>query len=767
MRKAAKIAAVVVFALLLLALLLPRLVSLDSLKPRIVALLEEKTGRKVSFSKLSLSLLPGIGVRVTGLTVSGDPGHPEETLLKVPDAEVRVAIGPLFSGRVEFGKLVLRRPEVLFRKYRDGTTSATQITARMTKEEGAAPRPKEKVSIALSTLSIEKAKLTLALEGEDGRETRWTVDPFTCRVSGIGGPQIDVEVETRIEGAVRGGIEFAARVAREGEASAGGPAYRLNGKGKVFGQPVTAEGRIVAPEGPLRMDLAVAFPGIDLEKVPGIFARPPEMLSGVSLKGQAALAVKASGTTQKMGLEAQLRHPSLLLTANATVAPSTGAREWTASARVDSLAELAKNLGGPLARWEPSGRLTASAQGKRRDADAAESWSLVLALDGAGFRLPSPRMEAKGFSGRIELTESRVDFQSLSGSLNGQGFTVSGPVFLGKPPTGEVHLRMAALDLDALFPPSKEGEPAKKQEPPAPPVEGKKGKGIYAKASVRIDSGKGRGLEFRDLTGTGRYEDGTLFLDSLRLRLYGGEATASGRVRLTGKSPDFRLKVNTRDIAAEEILSRKTSLKDLLSGKASLSADIGGASANFNEFTRTAEGSGSFQVAGGRIKGVDLLGAAAGVAGLQALLPAGSAVPAGKVGETSFSELSANFRVEGGKIRTDSLRIRSDKVDLDGKAVLGFDRSLDFRGKVVLSRELSARARGMTGQFLEDASGRVEVPLLLTGPVTSPSVRIDGETLARGLGGKALRKLMEKAPGGQEPGKGLEGIFKKLLPGKK
>jgi AsmA protein len=360
-----------------------------------------------------------------------------------------------------------------------------------------------------------------------------------------------------------------------------------------------------------------------------------------------------------------------------------------------------------------------------------------------------------------------VDFQSLAGSLNGQGFTVSGPVFLGKAPTGEVNLRMATLDLDALFPPSKGSEPAKKQEPPAPPAEGKKGKGIYAKASLAIDAGKGRGLEFRDLAGTGRYEDGTLLLDSLRLRLYGGEATASGRVRLTGKTPDFRLKVSAKDVAAEEILSRKTSLKDLLSGRASLSADIGGGAANFAEFTRTAEGSGSFKVAGGRIKGVDLLGAAAGVAGLQALLPAGGAVPAGKVGETSFSDLSANFRVEGGKIRTDALRIRSDKVDLDGKAAVGFDRSLDFRGKVVLSRELSARARGMTGQFLEDASGRVEVPLLMTGPVTSPSVRIDGETLARGLGGKALRKLMEKVPGGREPGNGLEGIFKKLLPGKK
>ncbi|NJD62297.1 MAG: AsmA family protein [Deltaproteobacteria bacterium] len=767
MRKAAKISAVVVFALLLLALLLPRLVPLDSLKPRIVALLEEKTGRKVSFSKLSLSLLPGIGVRVSGLAVSGDPGHPEERLLSVPDAEVRVALGPLLAGRVEFGKLILRRPAVLFRRYRDGTTSGTQIAGRMAPKTGAAPPPGEKVSIALKALVIEEAKLVLALEGEDGRETRWTIDPFTCRLTGLGGPRSDFEVETRIDGAVRGEIEFAGRLAREGGSSPGAPAYRLNGKGKTFGQPVTVDGKFLAPEGPLEMDLAVAFPEIDLEKVPRIFARPPAMLSGFSLKGRAALAVKVSGTTKAMGLEAQLRYPSLLLTAKATLAPSTGGREWSASARVESLADLAKSLGGPLAGWEPAGRLAASAHGKRQDAEAKESWSLSLSPEGAGFRLPSRGMEVRGLSGRLDLSGSRVDFQPLSGSLNGQAFTLAGPVFLGTAPTGQVRLRMAYLDLDALFPPSKGSEPAKRQETPAPAASGEKGKGISAHGSLQVDAGKGRGLEFRELSGTGRYEEGTLFLDSLRLRLYGGEATASGRIRLAGKSPDFHLKVSAKDVAADEILSRKTSLKDFLSGKASLSADIGGASGNFTEFSRTAEGSGSFKVAGGRIKGVDLLSAATGVSGLQALLPAGRAVPAGKVGETTFSDLSADFRIAGGKIRTDALRIRSDKADLDGKAALGFDRTLDFRGKVVLSKELSAKAGGAAGRFLEDPSGRVEIPLLMTGPVTSPSVAIDSETLARGLGGKAIRGLMEKAPGKQAPGKALEGLFEKLLPGKK
>src|SRR3990172_6640939 len=145
MRKAGIVAAVVGFLLVIAVFLLPRLVTLDSLRPRIVAALEEKTGRTIGLSGLSLSLFPGIGVKVTQLTVSGEARHPGERLLSVPEAEIRPAIAPLFSGRTEFTKFILRRPEIRFRRYLDGTHSATDIVARLPGEEKpAAAAPAEK-----------------------------------------------------------------------------------------------------------------------------------------------------------------------------------------------------------------------------------------------------------------------------------------------------------------------------------------------------------------------------------------------------------------------------------------------------------------------------------------------------------------------------------------------------------------------------------------------------------------------------------------------
>jgi hypothetical protein len=780
MRKAAMIAAAAVVAAVLLAVLIPRLVSLETLKPRIVAVMEEKTGRKITFSGISLAIFPRIGVRISDLAVSGDPGHPPENLLSVPEAEVRVAFLPLLAGKVEFEKLLLRRPEVMFRRYRDGTHSATQIASRLEKGDGAGRPPGEKVSIALKAISIEEAKLAVVLEGEDGGESRWMIDPLTFRLSGLGERRKVFEIETRIDGAVRGEIEFSGQATRDGPPS-DGATLLLAGKGTAFGQQVSMEGGMSAPEGPAEMNLVFTFPKIDVGKVVGIFARPPEALSMVPLQGVAALAVKVSWRLQALAVEANLRFASLSANGRATLFPQTGKREWNASATIVSLAEFAKSGGEGISKWAPAGRMTVTANGKRASAEAKDAWGAALSLGDAGFRISEPKMILQGLNGRMQLSESTVDFKQLSGLLNGRRFTLSGPVSLGTAPAGPLSFYLAYLDLDELFPPREAGGQEKKAGRDSSAEKDKGANAVSARGNIRIDAGKARGLEFRDLAGTGRYESGAIFVDSLRVGMYGGEATISGRIGLAGESPDFRLKIAAKDVAVEEILSRKTSLKDFLTGKARLSADIGGGTKNFAEFTRTAAGSGSFRVADGKIRGVDLLAAAAGISGLKELLPPARSVPVGRAAETTFSDLSVDFRVERGKIRTDSLRILSDKIGLAGSAILGFDRTLDFRGAVVLSKEMSARARGKAGSFLDGPSGRVEIPLVMTGAVTSPSISIDAGALARGLGGKAIRGLMqrkqgssgpageeqEKKPERMEPGKALEGLLEKLLPEKR
>ena len=831
MRKAAIAAAVVVLVLVLAVVLVPRLVSLDSLKPRIVAALEEKTGRKIGLSRIALSLFPGIGVKVSGLSVSGDHRHPAEMLLKVPEGEIRLAVGPLFSGRAEFSTLILKRPRILFRRYADGTHSATDIANRLAAPETpaatTAPDKTDRVAVVLRSVDIEDAALSLLLEENDARETTWAISPFSFRLSGIGGRRNEFEIETRIDGAVRGAISFQGASTRERGAVTDPTVFNIEGKGNVFGQPVTVAGTMSAPTGVAEFDLAIALPRIRMDDIPGLFAAPPAALRDAKPEGVATVAVKASGNLQAVGFEAdvdlthagwtvsddirkdidapctvvvqghrfpemvvlsnaEFRFQPLLVIANATYAPATGAREWAVSARIASLAEFAKSRGKGLLKWAPTGRLTASGRGKKASAADPDVYAAAVDLGDVGFLVPARRIELRALNGHVELSPTAVSLAPLTGLVNGQHFALRGHATLGAAPTAQADLRMAYLDLDALLPPAEAGskrEKDRKGEPIAPGgKEPAKKRAVSAKASLKIDAGKAKGIDFKDLAGTVRYEKETLYLDSVRATLYGGEATVTGRILLSGPARDFRVNVALKNVHAEELLSRKTSLKEFLSGPVSLSADLGGGAKDFADFARTATGSGAIRVTGGKIKGVDPLSAAARLAGLSGVVPAAPAGQGRGIGETAFSDLSADFRIGGGKIRSDSVKLVSDKLGLSGAAVIGFDKTLDFRGVLRLSKEMSDRVRGGGGKFLVGPGGRVEIPLVMSGPVTSPAVAIDADALARGIAGGLIRGLTGKIPGassapdnaapgeaekkreGATPPRDVEDLLRKLVP---
>ncbi len=483
---------------------------------------------------------------------------------------------------------------------------------------------------------------------------------------------------------------------------------------------------------------------------------------------------------------AELRAPTLLLIANASLNPATGAREWAASSRIASLSEFAKVRGGGISEWSPAGRLTASGKGRRERSGGKETYDLAVDLGEVGFRIPGRRLEFRALEGHVDIRPEEVNFRPVAGLFNGQRFTLRGEASLGPKRTGEVDLRMAYLDGDALFPPDEVEKKKEGKEKPAKKVQaaGERERDLSVRANLAVDAGTARGVEFQNLRGKVRYEQGTVFLDSVRARMYGGDVSMTGQVGIRKPAPDFRLEVAAKDVAAGEILSRKTSLSDFLSGPASLSARIEGGMKDFDEFTRSAKGAGSVKISGGRIRGVDLLATAAGLAGLEAIVsPVSPAPGTAAKGETKFSDLSADFRVENGRIRTDALTLLSEKMGLAGKTSIGFDRTIDFEGTLTLSRELSGRVRGGAGRFLVGEDGRVEVPLVMTGPLTSPAVAIDPTALAKGAARKFLRGWTDRIPGGSatagadngapagkpekpEPLKEVEGLFRKVFPGK-
>lgn len=787
MRKAAFVVTAFLAGVLLLVIGLPRIVSLEGMRPRIVAALEAKTGRKATLSGVSLSLFPGIGVRVRDLSLSGDPGHESEKLVDVPEAEIRMAIRPLLSGRVEFTRIILSGPAILFRKYADGTTSFTHLSAKLSQQpaqpsdnDADAPR------FSLDTLELRGAKLALRMRGRDGKESAYDIGDVAARIEGAGGQRTGFDVSARVDGALQGHVGLSGRLERE---RAGEGPFLLEADGDLFRQDFSVSGKIAPGEGGPELDLLLSMPKARLGDLPGMFRQPPAALVDARPDGIASLSARLSGTPDALGFEidadleqaawtvrtglqkfidmpctvvlqghrfpdqlilsnAELRFPPLLLIGNLSAVPSTGAYEWTASSRIASLEEFARSRGELLRRWSPEGRLTASGKGARGGRTTPATWEVGIDLGGVGFRSEPSRVECRSLDGHLALTPGMVEFDPLSGLFNGQRFTLRGKLAQGDTATGPLELKMAYLDLDKLFPGVDHGRkaPGKNEKGAGREEAARNGKQKIAfRANLSVDAGRARGIDFRDLSGRIGFEKGIHSFEKLNAKVYGGELSATGRIDARKADPELAARIALRDVEAAQILSGKTRLGEFVSGPVTLDVDLDAGIRDFAAFSATATGRGSVSVTGGKIRGIDLPGEAARLAGFSSVLPAAP------VRETAFRKLSGDFRIGGGKIRTDGLKIDSDRFGLDGSAAIGFDKTVDFVGTLRLPASLAGRIRGTAGKYLAAPGGGIEIPLVVSGALTSPAMAIDSAAMARGIARGAVRGILDMVPGVLSP----------------
>jgi hypothetical protein len=786
MRKRAVVLAVAVAVAVLAASAVPRLVSVESYRPRVAAAILERTGRTASFSRISLAVFPFVAIRLADFSLAGPPSAPGETLLSAPEAEIRVAFLPLLAGRNEFRSLILRRPNVLVRKARDGATSAADVFGRLAATERPArgggsgsPGPG-----FLDGVRIEDGALSVVFEEEGGPDFRLEVAPFSFRLSGIGSREETFSLEAGFPGVAKGKIVLSGVVAHpaNGDPGAG---ITVRGSGKAFGQKLAVDGTVAAPKGIAEADLSLSLPMADAGELVGAFPALSQALSDLKIQGVAKISARVSGDLQSMGYEveadltraawtvtedlrkfidmpctmvlegrrfpgmiavsnAELRFPPLLMTANATLHPATGARDWAVSARVASLAEFARSRGEGFSKWAPVGRFVLSGNGRREPGSLEDAYVLEADLSGVGFSIPGGRLALSGFSGHVTATPGALEFSPLAGLVNGQRFHLRGNVALGETPRGEARLQVGYLDLDSLFPP--EDGAGRRKAGKGDPLLSRLAQEWISRlsfaAAVSVDGGDLWDVAFHRMSGKVRRERGILSLEGIRATVYGGEVLLSGTLGSLGEEPAVRARLSATGVETSEFLGKVSSLGEYLSGKGTISLEVVGSRRSLAEFLRTAEGAGSLRIADGKIGGVDVPALAAAAAEGRKGAPAAG----GTRGDTPFRELSAALSLGAGRVRLADLQIVSGSMELVGDAEIGLaDHALECLSTLWLSRELSARPPWSGGKFPLSADGKAGVPIVASGTLRSPVVAIDTTAAGRTPG----RMLRGGAPGGK------------------
>ena len=590
----------------------------DALRPRLVAAVEQATGRRFTLGEIGLALSLRPTVALSDIALANAEGGSRPAMLTAKRVEVQVALLPLLSRRVEIGRVLLVEPDLLletvggrgnweFRPPAPTPTPATPATA-------SAP-----LRIALDALRLEGGRVTW----QDGARSE-TVEILALDASApLVGP-------ARAEGRLRLRGAEARIEATTGPVAAFGGAepwpFRL--VAILPGETrIAAEGRL-APAGAwtLALDaqsrapaqLAPLLPSVAIPPLRDVALSGRLAGAGGALTGAEALSLRA-GASDLASLRPGLTLARLELAAPRLDAPITlggegalAGQPLNATGSAGSLAQLMGRAPGALPvelRLVAAGA-EATARGRVADPRAMTGVEIALAFripdlaalaPLAGVALPAVR----DIAAEARLADRGPVFRG-GAHLRGLALTSSaaearGEVALvaGQRPGVTGRLDVVRLDLDAL----RAGQGGAAQPSPtasaSPAGDGRvipdlplplgvlRGFDADLRLSVaRLIAG---GAEWRDIQAPIRIEAGRGRIAPFAVATPGGAVTASFAADVAAPTPTVALSLNAPrlDLAA---LQRALGQPVYLSGHGEVEADLRGAGAGLRQVAASLSG---------------------------------------------------------------------------------------------------------------------------------------------------------------------------------
>ncbi|MBF0144064.1 MAG: AsmA family protein [Magnetococcales bacterium] len=137
MKKTLKIVSLLVAAgiLILLAagLIVPRVIDPATLRDKVGALLQERSGREVAITgAVELSFFPWVGASLGEVTIGNAKGFDTGPMARFKAMDLKVKLLPLVAGRVEVDRILVKGLDLSLGRNQDGTTNWDDLVARAT-----------------------------------------------------------------------------------------------------------------------------------------------------------------------------------------------------------------------------------------------------------------------------------------------------------------------------------------------------------------------------------------------------------------------------------------------------------------------------------------------------------------------------------------------------------------------------------------------------------------------------------------------------------
>ena len=284
--------------------------------------------------------------------------------------------------------------------------------------------------------------------------------------------------------------------------------------------------------------------------------------------------------------------------------------------------------------------------------------------------------------------------------------------------------------------------------------------------NVTVDAKRAQmsGITLEGLTAKAHVTDAAVELKPISFGLFGGKYDGTLTLRTgTGPAPVFTFGASLSNIDVPAVTRFAGMANDPLTGRLSGRLDVTGAGTDAAAAMRTARGTARVNIANGVVKNLGLVRAivvATSGRGTSGTLTGATAVASTEAQasrDESFKTLSATLGIAGRSATTEDLRFDGTNVSVGARGSVALDGSaVNLSGQARLSEELTKQAGTDLVRYTRDDTGRVTLPVTVSGSAQALSVRID---VANALKRAIQNRVEDEAQ--KALIKGLGGLFKK------
>jgi AsmA protein len=266
---------------------------------------------------------------------------------------------------------------------------------------------------------------------------------------------------------------------------------------------------------------------------------------------------------------------------------------------------------------------------------------------------------------------------------------------------------------------------------------------LRAGGALKIGSFKANNVKASKVQMAVKANSGRVVLDPVTADFYQGKLASAITINAAPETPTFAVRHRFNGISVGPLV-KDLADSDILEGKGDVVADVTSRGDTVSALKKALNGSASLKLADGALKGIDIAGSIRGAKARLGTLRGEQTQAADSKARTDFSELTATFKIVNGVARNNDLDMKSPllRVGGEGEINIGAD-SLNY----LVKASIVGTSRGQGGREVEDLRG-VTVPVRVSGPLASPSYKLDFGRAATDTAKQRLTDELQKRLGG-------------------